>query len=90
MSKRADDFQKQAEKYADDVWKEDADIEQKCITMTDYFAGAEYGYQYAVESVLAKVYKNYIQRLLPTMSNQKYLLNKSVKQCNDYDGLRNH
>ena len=49
MSKRADDFQEQAEKYADDVWKEDADIEQKCITMTDYFAGAEYGYQCAVE-----------------------------------------
>ena len=53
MNKREDDFQEQAEQYADDVWKEDEDIEQKCITMTDYFAGAKYGYQYAVDKVCA-------------------------------------
>lgn len=52
MSKRGDVFQEQAEKYADDVWKEDEGIEQKCITMTDYFAGADYGYQYAVEKAV--------------------------------------
>lgn len=41
---RQEDFQTQAEIYAN---KCGGTTQEKCATMTDYFAGAEYGYQYA-------------------------------------------
>ena len=43
---RQEDFQTQAETYANTCG---GTTQEKCATMTDYFAGAEYGYKYAVE-----------------------------------------
>ena len=43
---RIDDFQNSAEKYADECG---GTTQEKCCTMNDYFKGAEYGYQYAVD-----------------------------------------
>lgn len=46
MSKRQEDFQEQAESYAN---KCGGTTQERCATMTDYFAGCEHGYQYAIE-----------------------------------------
>ena len=43
---RQEDFHEQAEKYANECG---GTTQEKCVTMTDYFAGCEHGYQYAVE-----------------------------------------
>ena len=45
---RQEDFQTQAETYANTCG---GTTQEKCAIMTDYFAGAEHGYQYAVEKI---------------------------------------
>jgi len=44
---RQEDFQTQAETYANTCG---GTTQEKCAIMTDYFAGAEHGYQYAKKS----------------------------------------
>ena len=46
---RQEDFQTQAETYANTCG---GTTQEKCATMTDYFAGAEHGYQYAVDKAV--------------------------------------
>lgn len=43
---RQEDFQKQAEKYANVCG---GTTQEKCAIMTDHFTGSEYGYQYAID-----------------------------------------
>ena len=43
---RQEDFQEQAKKYANECG---GTTQEKCATMTDYFAGCEHGYLYALQ-----------------------------------------
>ena len=57
---RQEDFQEQSERYANECG---GTTQEKCATMTDHFAGAEYGYQYAIDNACEWLKENIYHRV---------------------------